>query len=105
MSENCFQFEEKFYKHIFGTSMGNTLSPFIANLFMGFLGRISNRAQRHNRRSASSLFFTSIKILKSMLPSMKIQNGAQIKDGHKKRSIDFDFVGKYYRFMLAVLPI
>jgi hypothetical protein len=31
-----FQLEEKFYKQIFGTSMGNALSPFIANLLMGF---------------------------------------------------------------------
>jgi hypothetical protein len=36
ISENCFQFEEKFYKQTFGTSMINVLSPFIANLFMGF---------------------------------------------------------------------
>jgi hypothetical protein len=36
MSENCFRFEEKFYKQTFGTSMGNALLPFIANLFMGF---------------------------------------------------------------------
>jgi hypothetical protein len=36
MSEHCFQFEEKFYRQTSGISMGNALSPFIANLFMGF---------------------------------------------------------------------
>jgi hypothetical protein len=30
MSKNCFQFEDKFYRQTFGTSMGNALSPFIA---------------------------------------------------------------------------
>jgi hypothetical protein len=35
MKENTFQFEGKFYEQTFGTSMGNALSPFVANLFMG----------------------------------------------------------------------
>lgn len=36
MTENCFQFNGKFYRQHFGCSMGSPLSPFIANLFMSF---------------------------------------------------------------------
>lgn len=34
MKESFFQFNDKFYKQTNGTSMGNSLSPFIANIFM-----------------------------------------------------------------------
>lgn len=34
MNQNCCQFNGNFYKIIHGTSMGNVLSPFLANLFM-----------------------------------------------------------------------
>jgi hypothetical protein len=37
MQENFFQFNGHFYKQNFGTSMGNALSPFMANLFMADL--------------------------------------------------------------------
>lgn len=33
MKQNTFQFREPFYKQITGTSMGNPLSGFVANLF------------------------------------------------------------------------
>lgn len=36
MNENYFQFNKKFYKQNFGCSMGSSLSPFLANLFMSF---------------------------------------------------------------------
>jgi hypothetical protein len=39
MKENSFQFERKFYEQTFGTSMGNALSPIVANLFMGVFKR------------------------------------------------------------------
>jgi hypothetical protein len=34
MNQNFFVFQGKFFKQEFGTAMGNSLSPFIANLFM-----------------------------------------------------------------------
>lgn len=34
MSQNRFQFEDNFYEQRHGTAMGNSLSPFMANLFM-----------------------------------------------------------------------
>lgn len=34
MSHNCFQIEGNYFEQQYGTSMGNCLSPFIANLFM-----------------------------------------------------------------------
>jgi hypothetical protein len=34
MNDNYFQFNGRFYKQTFGTSMGSTLSPFLAKLFM-----------------------------------------------------------------------
>ena len=34
MRQNVFTFNNKFYRQIFGTGMGNSLSPVIANLFM-----------------------------------------------------------------------
>lgn len=37
MNQNSFVFNNKFYKQNFGTSMGNPLSPFLANLFMNKL--------------------------------------------------------------------
>ena len=37
MAQPFFQFNETFYKQNFGTSMGNSLSPFIANIFMSRL--------------------------------------------------------------------
>jgi hypothetical protein len=47
MKQNAFQFNNKFYIQNFGTSMGNPLSPFLANLFMShfetqFSTQISN---------------------------------------------------------------
>lgn len=36
MEENWFQFNGKFYKQIFGCSMGSAISPFVANLFMSY---------------------------------------------------------------------
>lgn len=35
MSQNCFQINGKIYEQHEGTAMGNSLSPFVANLFMG----------------------------------------------------------------------
>ena len=35
MDQNYFQFNNKYYKQTEGTAMGNCLSPFLANLFMG----------------------------------------------------------------------
>ena len=37
MNLNYFQFNNKFFKRIEGTAMGNSLSPFLANLFMSKL--------------------------------------------------------------------
>jgi Reverse transcriptase (RNA-dependent DNA polymerase)/GIY-YIG catalytic domain len=37
MKHSFFQFNDTFYKQDFGTSMGNALSPFLANLFMSRL--------------------------------------------------------------------
>lgn len=37
MKYNCCQFDEKFYKSERGTSMGNPLSPFLSNFFLGYL--------------------------------------------------------------------
>lgn len=34
MKHNCFQFRGKFYTNDFGCSMGNSLSPFVAEAFM-----------------------------------------------------------------------
>ncbi|KAJ8966368.1 hypothetical protein NQ317_002910 [Molorchus minor] len=34
MKQNCFQFNNSFFEQHEGTAMGNSLSPFIANLFM-----------------------------------------------------------------------
>lgn len=34
MEHNCFEFEDSFYSQCEWTSMGNSLSPFIVNLFM-----------------------------------------------------------------------
>src|SRR5699024_3587640 len=34
MKQNIFQFNDKFYQQREGTAMGNSLSPFIADLFM-----------------------------------------------------------------------
>lgn len=34
MDQNCFQFRDKFYKQKFGSGMGNSLSGFVAELFM-----------------------------------------------------------------------
>ncbi|KAJ8962492.1 hypothetical protein NQ318_000880 [Aromia moschata] len=35
MNQNCFQYNGEYFQQHEGTSMGNSLSPFIANLFMG----------------------------------------------------------------------
>jgi hypothetical protein len=45
MQENSFQFEGTFYEQTFGTSMGNALSPFDANLFMGGLRAYTEEAE------------------------------------------------------------
>jgi Reverse transcriptase (RNA-dependent DNA polymerase) len=37
MQDNYFQFDGRFYQQTFGTSMGNALSPFLANIFMADL--------------------------------------------------------------------
>lgn len=37
MNQTIFQFKGKFYKQNFGTSMGNPLSCFVANIFMANL--------------------------------------------------------------------
>jgi hypothetical protein len=96
MSENCFQFYKSSKNDLWNIEMlGNALSTFVGILFMRYVDDvICKSAQRQNRRSASSLSFMSKKIyfnslfmvkkIKSMLPTMKIQNGAQINDGHKK---------------------
>lgn len=42
MDQNVFQFNHAFYKQTHGTSMGNPLSPFLANLFMC---RFENKAK------------------------------------------------------------
>jgi len=34
MSQNAFQYNEKFYEQTRGTAMGNPLSPFLAEVFM-----------------------------------------------------------------------
>jgi len=34
MSQNVFQFNNKFFEHIKGTAMGNPLSPFLAEVFI-----------------------------------------------------------------------
>jgi hypothetical protein len=34
MQDNYFQFNGQFYRQTFGTSMGNALSPLLANIFM-----------------------------------------------------------------------
>ena len=37
LDQSCFQFENDFYEQIFGTSMGNPLSPIISCLFLEYL--------------------------------------------------------------------
>jgi hypothetical protein len=37
MQDNYFQFNGHYYQQTFGTSMGNALSPFLANIFMADL--------------------------------------------------------------------
>lgn len=37
MEQNAFSFGDKFCRQTFGTSMGNSLSPFIANAFLNWL--------------------------------------------------------------------
>ena len=37
VGQNYFSFDNKFYKQDSGLSVGNPLSPFLANLFMSFL--------------------------------------------------------------------
>ena len=36
MRQNVFTFNNKYYRQIFGTGMGNSLSPIVANLYMEF---------------------------------------------------------------------
>jgi hypothetical protein len=39
MENTCFQFRDNFYKQLKGLSMGNPLSPFLANVFMSSMER------------------------------------------------------------------
>lgn len=45
MDQNCFLFNGKIYQQTFGTSMGNSLSPFLANLFMANLEKELQKSQ------------------------------------------------------------
>ncbi|XP_044738897.1 uncharacterized protein LOC123300392 [Chrysoperla carnea] len=47
MEQTYFQFNEKFYKQVHGTSMGNPLSPFLANIFMSRLERNLKQAAEY----------------------------------------------------------
>lgn len=46
MEQNEFQFNNEFYKQTFGANMGNPLSYFVAN---AFIGSIENNLKQNNR--------------------------------------------------------
>ena len=37
LSQNIFEFNDKFYRQVVGTAMGTAVAPTYANLFMGWL--------------------------------------------------------------------
>jgi hypothetical protein len=55
MSQNVFQFNEKFYEQSTGTAMGNPLSPFLAEVFM-------SRFETENKKNAEQFSKNLVKV-------------------------------------------